>query len=177
MRPNYALEIFAVLGENINNLVLTYTLGICVFPACSGFVPGWVYVHVGGGATYLSVPYWALVLLEFVVCCTVLVDLTVRTLYHCVGNVICYCGYHYLFIEETKVCYCHIFTGIMAAHRLPNLVCICLTDGPRMHPVVYWHYTTAVYCFSAVCSCFLLCTVIVHCKTFVTLFIEILVYL
>jgi len=36
-----------------------------------------------------SVLYWALVLLEFVVCCTVLVDLTVRTLYQCVGNVIC----------------------------------------------------------------------------------------
>ena len=42
--------------------------------------------------------------------------------------------------------------------------------------MVFWHYTVAVYCFSAVCSCFLLCTVIVHCKTFVTLFIEFLVY-
>jgi hypothetical protein len=46
-----------------------------------------------------------------------------------------------------------------------------------MHPVVFWHYTVAVYCFSAVCSRFLLRTVIIHCKTFVTLFIEFLVYL
>ena len=42
----------------------------------------------------LSVLYWALVLLEFVVCCTVLVGLTARTLCHCVGNVIFYCVYH-----------------------------------------------------------------------------------
>jgi hypothetical protein len=50
-----------------------------------------VYVHVNGGAVCLiSLIYWALVLLEFVVCSTALVDLTVRTLYHCVGNVICY---------------------------------------------------------------------------------------
>ena len=47
-----------------------------------------------------------------------------------------------------------------------------------MYPVVFCHYTVvAVYCFSAVCSCFILCTVIVHCKTFVPLFIEFLVYL
>ena len=124
-----------------------------------------------------AVLYWAVVLLEFVVCCTVLADLTVKTLCHCVGNVICYCMYRYLFTGETKVYYCQIFTGIMAAYCLPNLVCIYLTDGPRMHPVVFWHYTVAVYCFSAVRSCFLLCTVIVHCKTFVTLFIVFLVYL
>ena len=45
--------------------------------------------------------------------------------------------------------------------------------------MVFWHYTVvaAVYCFSSLCSCFLLCTVIVHCKTFVTLLIEFLVYL
>ena len=47
-----------------------------------------------------SVLYGALVLLEFVVCCIVLVDLTIRTLCHCFGNVICYCVYHYLFTEE-----------------------------------------------------------------------------
>jgi len=105
-------------------------------------------------------------------CCTVLVDLTVRTLCHCVGNIICYCVYHYLFIEETMVYYCQIFTGIIVAYRLPNLMI------PRMYPVVFRHYTVvvAVHCFSAVCSCFLLCTVIVHCKMFVTLF-EFLVYL
>lgn len=39
---------FAVLG-NMNSLVLTYTPGVNVFPAHSGFTPGWVYVHVGGG--------------------------------------------------------------------------------------------------------------------------------
>ena len=33
----------------MNSLVLTYTPGVCVFPARSGFTPGWVYVHVGGG--------------------------------------------------------------------------------------------------------------------------------
>jgi len=41
------------------------------------------------------------------------------------------------------------FTGIMAAYRLPNLVCIYPTDGPRIYPVVFWHYTVVVgYCFS-----------------------------
>jgi hypothetical protein len=70
----------------------------CVeFPARSGFTLGWVYVHVGGGpACLISLVYLALVLLEFVVCSTAPVDLTVRTLYHCVGNVICYFMYHYL---------------------------------------------------------------------------------
>ena len=70
----------------------------CVeFPARSGFTLGWVYVHVGGGpACLISLVYLALVLLEFVVCSTAPVDLTVRTLYHCVGNVICYFMYDYL---------------------------------------------------------------------------------
>jgi len=54
--PNYALEVFAVLEENINSLVLTYSPGVCVFPAHSGFTPGWVYVHVGGGAVCLISP-------------------------------------------------------------------------------------------------------------------------
>ena len=80
-------------------------------------------------------------------------------------------------LKKTKVYYCQIFTGIMAAYRLPNLVCIYLTAVPWMYPLVFWHYTVAVYCFSAVYSCFLLCTVIVHCKTFVTLFIEFLEFL
>ena len=43
-------KFFAVLEENINSLVLTYTPGVCVFPAHFGFTPQWVYVHVGGGA-------------------------------------------------------------------------------------------------------------------------------
>jgi len=30
IRPNYTLENFAVLEENINSLVLTYALGVCV---------------------------------------------------------------------------------------------------------------------------------------------------
>ena len=47
IRPNYTGK-FAVLG-NINSLVLTYAPGVSVFPARSGFTPGWVYVHVGGG--------------------------------------------------------------------------------------------------------------------------------
>jgi len=37
------------LEENINSLVLTDTPDVCVFPARSGFTPGLVYVHVGGG--------------------------------------------------------------------------------------------------------------------------------
>ena len=65
--PNYTLENFAVLEENINSLVLTYAPGVCVFPGLSLFTPGWVYVHVGGGAACLiNLIYWALVLLEFV---------------------------------------------------------------------------------------------------------------
>ena len=52
---NPALEVFAVLEENINSLVFTHTSGVCVFPAHSAFTPGWVYVHVGGG-TCLSFP-------------------------------------------------------------------------------------------------------------------------
>jgi len=63
---------------------------------------------------------------------TVSGTLTVRTLYHCIGNVICYFTCHYLF----KKLWCiivKIFTGIMAAYRLPNLMCIYLTDGSRIH--------------------------------------------
>ena len=150
----------------------------CVeFPARSGFTLGWVYVHVGGGpACLISLVYLALVLLEFVVCSTAPVDLTVRTLYHCVGNAICYFVYVYL-LKKLWYIIVKFFTGIMAAYRPPNMVCIYRTDGPRMYPVVFWHYTVvAMYCFSAVCSCFLLCTAIVHCKTFVTLVIDFLVH-
>jgi len=32
------------LEENINSLVLTYALGVSLFPARSGFTPGWAYV-------------------------------------------------------------------------------------------------------------------------------------
>ena len=47
IRPNYTLG-FAVLEETINSLVLTYAPGVSVFPARSGFTPGWMYVHVSG---------------------------------------------------------------------------------------------------------------------------------
>jgi len=40
----------------MNSLVLTYALGVCVFPARSGLTPGWVYVHVGSGAACLISP-------------------------------------------------------------------------------------------------------------------------
>jgi len=40
---------FAVLEENINSLILTYAPGVSVFLARSGFTPGCVCVHVGGG--------------------------------------------------------------------------------------------------------------------------------
>jgi len=49
IRPNYTLRKFAVLEETINSLVLNYAPGVSMFPAHSGFIPGWVYVHVGGG--------------------------------------------------------------------------------------------------------------------------------
>jgi len=57
--------------ENIHSLALTYAPCVSVFPARSGFTPGWVYVHVGGGAAclishiYVSTEYllmlWVLV--------------------------------------------------------------------------------------------------------------------
>jgi len=40
----------------MNNLVLTYAPGVSVFPSRSGFTPGCVYVHVGGGAARLISP-------------------------------------------------------------------------------------------------------------------------
>ena len=74
----------------MNSLVLTYTPGVCVFPVPSGFTPGWVYVHVGGGAMCLISPKLSTCIVGILLSCTALVDLTVRTLCHCVGNVICY---------------------------------------------------------------------------------------
>ena len=68
------------------------------------------------------------------------------------------------------VYYCRSFTGIVVAYRL--LICVfCVTAGPRMYPVVFGHSTIVVNWFSPMRSSFLLCTVIVHCKTFVTPFI------
>ena len=44
---------------------LAYAAGVSVFPTRSGFTPGWVYVHVGGGdACLISLIYWALASLE-----------------------------------------------------------------------------------------------------------------
>ena len=40
----------------MNSLDLIYTPGVCVFPARSGFTPGWVYVHVVSGAACLICP-------------------------------------------------------------------------------------------------------------------------
>jgi hypothetical protein len=56
----------------MNSLVLTYTPGVCVFPARSGFTPGWVYVHVGGGAVCLISPILGtcIVAVCFVLHCT-----------------------------------------------------------------------------------------------------------
>ena len=51
----------------MNSLVLTYTLGVCVFPAHSGFTPWCVYVHVGGGAMCLISPKLVTCILGF--CC------------------------------------------------------------------------------------------------------------
>jgi len=74
IRPNYALEVFALLEGNINSLVLTYTPGVCVFPAHFGFTPGWVYVHVGGGAACLISPILGTCIVG--VCCVL----------HCTGR-------------------------------------------------------------------------------------------
>ena len=73
IRPNYIVhwKILLYWEENINNLVHNYAPGVCVFPARSDFTPRWVYVHVGDGdACLISLIYWALVLLECVVCCS-----------------------------------------------------------------------------------------------------------
>ena len=55
--------------------------------------------------------------------------------------------YHYLFIEETKVYYCQISTGVMAAYRLPNLVCI----------LSYWWSPDVPCGFLALHCCCVLC--------------------
>jgi len=162
----------------MNSLVLTYTPGVCVFPACSGFTPGWVYVHVGGGATCLISPKFGTCIVGF--CCVL----------HCTSrphsqNIMSLCWEcNLLFVGTTiyslkKPRYTIVEFSMVLWLRTVFLICsvFYLTDGPRMYPVVFWHYTVAVYCFSAACSCFLLCTVIVHCKMFVTLFIGFLVYL
>ena len=36
------------IGGKHESLVLTYIRGVCVFPARSGFTPGWACVLVGG---------------------------------------------------------------------------------------------------------------------------------
>ena len=158
--------------------LLTYTPGVCVFPARSTFTPGWVYVHVGGGAMCLISPILGTCIVG--VCCVL----------HCTGrphsqNTMSLCWECNLLLVCTTIYSLKKLRYIIAKFSLVLWLCtvfliwcvFCLTDGPQMYPVVLWHYTVAVYCCSAGCSCFLLCTAIVHCKTFVALFIEFLVYL
>jgi len=65
-RPNYTLENVAVFEENISSLVLTYTSGVCVFPARFGFPVG-VCMPM-----YLLVPCISSVLCNgHLYCCTV----------------------------------------------------------------------------------------------------------
>ena len=47
IRPNYTLENFVVLGENINSLVFAYAPGVSVFPARYDFTPIWTHTHPG----------------------------------------------------------------------------------------------------------------------------------
>jgi len=58
---------------------LAYAPGVSVFPARSGFTPGWVYVHVGGGTHCCC---RVLFLLCVAVFFTVLQLFTVRCLSH-----------------------------------------------------------------------------------------------
>ena len=74
----------------MNSLVLTYIPGVCVFPALSGFTAGWAYVLVGGCAACLICPRLGTCIVGFFMSCTALVDVTVRTLCHCCGNIISY---------------------------------------------------------------------------------------
>ena len=147
-----------------------------MFPAHSSFTPGWVYVHVGGGPACLLSPILGTCIVE--VCCVLhhtgkpYSQNTVSLCWECNFLFACTTIYslkklRYIIVKFSLVLWlCTVFLIWWVFY---------LTDGPRMYPAVFWHYTV-VYCFSAVCSCFLLCTVIVHCKTFVTLF-EFLVYL
>ena len=52
----------------MNNLILTYTPGVCVFPARSGFNPGWAYVHVGGDVACLISPKLGTCVIGFLLC-------------------------------------------------------------------------------------------------------------
>ena len=154
------MEVFAVLEENINSVVLTYTPGVCVFPARSGFTPGWVYVLVGGGATCLISPMLGACIVG--VCCVL----------HCTGaphsqnamslswecNLLFVCTTR-IFIEDTR----YIIAKFSLVLWLLTVFLICcvfyLTLGPQMYPLVFWQYTVAVYCFSALCSCVCSCLV------------------
>ena len=68
---------------------LAYIPCVCVFPVCSGFTPGWAYVLVGGCAACLICPRLGTCRI-FDVSCTALVDVTVRKLCRCCGNIISY---------------------------------------------------------------------------------------
>ena len=52
----------------MNSLVLTYIPGVCVFPARSGFTPGWAYVLVGGCAACLIGPRLGTCIVGFFMC-------------------------------------------------------------------------------------------------------------
>ena len=80
-------KIFAVLEENINNLLLTYTPGVSVFPARSGFTPGWVYVHVGGGTHCCFYRVLFLTVCSCFLLCTAIVHH--ETLCHTINRISC----------------------------------------------------------------------------------------
>jgi len=84
--------------------------------------------------------------------------------------------HHYL-LKKLWCIIVKFFTGIMVAYHLPNLVCIYPTDGPQIYRgFLALHCCCCHVPFLTVCSCFLLCTAIVHRKMFVTLLIEFLVH-
>ena len=114
------------------------------------------------------------------------VYLTVRTLYYCVGNVICYFMYHHL-LKKLWCISVKFLTGIMAAVFLIWCVFILLMVLNRpcgflaLHCCCCCVLFLALHCccvlflalqccccrilFLTVCSCFLLSTAIVHRKT------------
>ena len=131
----------------MNSLVLTYTPGVCVFPACSGFTPGWVYVHVGGGATCLIGPLLGTRIVG--VCCVLYCtgrphsQNTMSVCWEC--NLLFVCATIYSLKKLRSIIV--KFPLVLWLRTVFPIWCVFyLTDGLWMYPVVYWHYTVAVYC-------------------------------
>ena len=94
--------------------------------------------------------------------CTVLVDLIVRTQYHC-ANVICYFMYHYLFIEKAMVYYYHISLALLL-HIVFLIQCVFILLVAPNVPCCFLslHWCCCCVLFSVTTLVLLLCTVFCH---------------